>query len=74
MDYRNSEGSTGTWDAEKGFIPFKSQAEADGQAVKPEADDRTVSELTDALETAKVEIPSGAKKADLQKLAQQHGV
>ena len=39
-----------------------------------EQDDRTVSELTAALEAAEVEIPSGSKKADLLKLAQQHGV
>lgn len=38
------------------------------------ADTRKVEELRSALEAAGVEIPSGAKKADLQKLAAQHGV
>ena len=37
-------------------------------------DTRKVEELRDALEAAEVEIPSGSKKADLLKLAQQHGV
>lgn len=48
--------------------------EAEGQEEEEGADTRKVEELRSVLEAAQVEIPSGAKKADLQKLAQQHGV
>lgn len=41
----------------------------------PNADpDRTVAQLKEALDAAQVEYPADARKADLQKLATEHGV
>lgn len=64
--------------------PTDDQTEADADDTPPQkmipdpdpnADpDRTVAQLKEALDAAKVEYPGDARKADLQQLATEHGV